>query len=419
MKMSKPTAASPAVTRLYGVAFLLLLTALLALSVAFYQHAFTSGVHIQLRVDSVGDQLAPAADVKLRGLIVGQVDAIHSDGTLATVDITLHPDDAALIPANADARLLPKTLFGATEVDLQLPAGPAARPVREGDVIDQDHSKAGIEVQKVLGDLLPLLRTIEPGKLNATLAAFADALEGRGDQLGANLTRVDDYISRLNPQLPAIQADLRALADATAVYGAAAPDILTTLRNLVVTSQTVVAKQDQLTALLTGAQSFATTAQGVLGDDGQRIITLSHVGAPTLALLARYSPEFPCLLGGIADFEPRIQQAFSGGRLHITLEVVVPRAPYKPGEQPRYADRSGPDCRGLPDPPVPAPGVKLNDGTSGAASANSASVAGTTDEQHLVDALVAPVMGLPADQVPAVATLLFGPLARGTAVSVS
>jgi hypothetical protein len=46
-------------------------------------------------------------------------------------------------------------------------------------------------------------------------------------------------------------------------------------------------------------------------------------------------------------------------------------------------------------------------------------VSATPTEQRAVGSLVAPVMGVPADQVPAVATLLFGPLARGTAVSVA
>jgi hypothetical protein len=47
------------------------------------------------------------------------------------------------------------------------------------------------------------------------------------------------------------------------------------------------------------------------------------------------------------------------------------------------------------------------------------SVSGTTAEQNAVASLVAPAMGVPADEVPAVTTLLFGPMARGTAVSVA
>ncbi len=210
------------------------------------------------------------------------------------------------------------------------------------------------------------------------------------------------------------------------MFNAAAPDLLSVLKNFTVTSQTVVAKRDQLVAFLTGTQSFANTAEGFLNDNGQRIINLAQVSAPTIALLDRYSPEYPCLLNGLARQEPLLQHVFTGGELHITLEVVVPRAPYHPGEEPKYADRSGPNCRGLPDPAIPAPPVKLDDGTSGSGQGllsgilpSSGNLAGTKPEQQVVDAILAPVMGVSADQVPPVATLLFGPLARGTAVSVS
>jgi phospholipid/cholesterol/gamma-HCH transport system substrate-binding protein len=426
MPATIPASERPIALRLYGIAFIIILALLAGLTIAVYQHAFTPVVRVELKADSVGDQLQPSADVKLRGLIVGQVRGISSNGKVATVDLALNPDDVGFIPANVDARLLPTTLFGDTYVDLVVPPGPPARAIQAGDVIPQDHSAAGIEVQRVLGDLLPLLRTIQPGKLNATLAAFADALEGRGNELGANLVRVDQYVSKLNPLLPTVQADLRDLAQTTAVFNAAAPDLLSVLKNFTVTSQTVVAKRDQLVAFLTGTQSFANTAEGFLNDNGQRIISLAQVSAPTIALLDRYSPEYPCLLNGLARQEPLLQQVFAGGELHITLEVVVPRAPYHPGEEPKYADRSGPNCRGLPDPAIPAPPVKLDDGTSGSGQGllsgilpSSSDLAGTKPEQQVVDAILAPVMGVPADQVPPVATLLFGPLARGTAVSVS
>jgi hypothetical protein len=44
--------------------------------------------------------------------------------------------------------------------------------------------------------------------------------------------------------------------------------------------------------------------------------------------------------------------------------------------------------------------------------------AGTSAERAVVNAFAAPVMGVPSDDVPDVATLLLGPIARGTEVSV-
>ncbi|MER6419421.1 MCE family protein [Streptomyces sp. NPDC001137] len=405
--------------RLYGVVFLAVLALLLSLSVAVYRQAFTPVVRIRLEADSLGNQLDPRADVKLRGLLVGEVRSVHADGHKATLDIALKPEYAADIPSDVRARLLPKTLFGEKYVDLVAPARSSARPIRAGDVITQDRTRVGIELQQVMNDLLPLLRTVQPGKLNATLSAFATALEGRGERIGENLTRVEDYLHRLNPHLPSLTEDFARLADVAQVYGDAAPDLMEILRSTVTTSRTLVAERDRLASALTTTAGTAGTAQDFLDENGDRLITLGQVSRPTLELFARYSPEYPCLFAGLVHEEQASEQAFRGGKMHITLEVVRQQGAYRPGEEPRYADRSGPNCRDLPHPSVPAPGFHLNDGSGKGGSSGPLGVSATRAEQRAVGSLVSPVMGMPADQVPPVATLLFGPMARGTAVSVA
>lgn len=279
--------------RLYGVVFLAVLALLLSLSVAAYQQVFTSVVRITLEADSLGNQLDPRADVKLRGLLVGEVRAVRADGTKATLDLALKPEYVASIPSDVHARLLPKTLFGEKYVDLVAPARPWARPIRAGDVITQDRTRVGIELQQLMNDLLPLLRTVRPGKLNATLSAFATALEGRGDRIGDNLTRVEDYLHRLNPHLPSLTEDFARLADVAEVYGDAAPDLMGILRNTVTTSRTIVEERDRLAAALTTTATAAGTADGFLDANGDRLITLGRVSRPTLGVFARYSPSTP------------------------------------------------------------------------------------------------------------------------------
>ncbi|MFF7352010.1 MCE family protein [Streptomyces filipinensis] len=405
--------------RLYGVVFIAVLALLLSLSVAVYQQVFTPAVRIRLEADSLGNQLDPRADVKLRGLLVGEVREVHADGTKATLDIALKPEYVPDIPSDVRARLLPKTLFGEKYVDLVAPAHSVARPIRPGDVITQDRTRVGIELQQLMNDLLPLLRTVQPGKLNATLSAFATALEGRGDRIGDNLTRVGAYLHRLDPHLPSMTEDFARLADVAEVYGDAAPDLMDILRNTVTTSRTVVEQRDRIASALTTTAGVAATADDFLHANGDRLITLGRVSRPTLELFARYSPEYPCLLAGLVHEEQASEQAFRGGRMHITLEAVRQQGAYQPGEEPRYADRSGPNCRDLPHPSVPAPGVHLNDGSTTESSSGPPGVSATRAEQHAVGSLVSPVLGVPDDEVPPVATLLFGPMARGTAVSVA
>ncbi|WP_217240465.1 MCE family protein [Streptomyces sp. AC555_RSS877] len=412
--------------RLYGVVFIVVLALLLSLSVAVYRQVFTPVVWITLEADSLGNQLDPRADVKLRGLLVGEVREVRADGTKATLDIALKPEHVAHIPSDVRARLLPKTLFGEKYVDLVAPAhavsssSSSARPIRAGDVITQDRTRVGIEVQQLMNDLLPLLRTVQPGKLNATLSAFATALEGRGDRVGDNLTRLEAYLRRLNPHLPSLTEDIARFAEVAEVYGDAAPDLMEILHNTVTTSRMIVEQKDRLAAALKTTATVAGTAEDFLDANGDRLITLGQVSRPTLELFARYSPEYPCLLAGLVRQEKASEEAFRGGKMHITLEVVRPQGAYEPGEEPRYGERSGPDCHGLPNPQVPAPGAHLNDGSKPSSSSSGpAGVSATQAEQRAVGSLVAPVLGVPADEVPPVATLLFGPLARGTAVSVA
>ncbi|MZF84203.1 MCE family protein [Streptomyces sp. SID5643] len=407
--------------RLYGVVFIAVLALLLSLSVAVYRQVFTPVVRITLEADRLGNQLDPRADVKLRGLLVGEVREVRADGTKATLDIALKPEHVDRIPSDVHARLLPKTLFGEKYVDLVAPRGSSARPIRAGDVITQDRTRVGIEVQQLMNDLLPLLRTVQPGKLNATLSAFATALDGRGDRIGDNLTRVEAYLRRLNPHLPSLKEDIARFADVAEVYGDAAPDLMEILRNTVTTSRTIVEEKDRLAAALKSTATVAGTGEDFLDANGDRLITLGRVSRPTLELFARYSPQYPCLLAGLVRQDKASEEAFRGGKMHITLEVVRPRGAYEPGEEPRYGERSGPNCRDLPHPPVPAPGSHLDDGSErpGTASGGPLGASATRAEQRAVGSLVAPVLGVPADEVPPVATLLFGPMARGTAVSVA
>src|SRR6476659_6316711 len=123
----------------YGVTFILVVALLLGLSVASYQKRFTPVVMVDLLTDRIGSQLQTSSDVKIRGLVVGEVREISTTGRGARVRL-------ALDPAHVGARLLPKTLFGERFVDLVPPAEPSAAPIAAGDTIGQDRTRVAIEL---------------------------------------------------------------------------------------------------------------------------------------------------------------------------------------------------------------------------------------------------------------------------------
>ena len=90
---------------------------------AIFTKKFVDYVPVRLTTSNVGLQLPALADVKIRGLLVGEVRRIESNGDGATLSLAIDPAQAHLIPENVSARILPKTLFGEKYVALQVPRG--------------------------------------------------------------------------------------------------------------------------------------------------------------------------------------------------------------------------------------------------------------------------------------------------------
>jgi virulence factor Mce-like protein len=432
--------------RLQGLLFVVVLLALVGLSVGSYAGAFDRGVPVTLQVDRVGNQLAEKADVKVRGLDVGKVTAVSTDGEMATVQLMIDPDKVDLIPANVSAQLIPKTLFGERYVSLVLPDGPRAQPLSAGDVIPMDRSASARELERVLDGLLPLLTAVEPQELATTLGAMSQALEGRGENLGQTLVHLQQLTSGLRPAIPDLQADITELADFARNVDAAAPDLLDALEDFTVTSRTVVEQRAQLRELLTSVTAASDDLRGFLDANGDNIIALADSARPTLATLARYAPEFPCLFNQLAGLVPRLDEAFGAGTdnpgLRATIEIVASQGKYLPNQdEPRYLDDRGPRCYPIiiPGPDQPPDGP-FKDGTEPHANPPTTTQYGDAEdfgavptsysgadmgvpnspgERQVVNELLALQQGTSPDAVPAWSTMLVGPLYRGTEVKVT
>jgi len=156
----------------------------------------------------------------------------------------------------------------------------------------------------------------------------------------------------------------------------------------------------------------------------------------TLSTLATYAPEYPCLFEQLAGLVPRVDDIFGAGErrpaLNITLVVTNSRGKYEPNQdEPVYADSRGPRCYPIVEraPQYPADGP-IKDGAAappapeaprdGDASApplapgspfGRTPLAGSQAESDLFGALL-------GDDDASFASLLLGPLLRGSEVSV-
>jgi phospholipid/cholesterol/gamma-HCH transport system substrate-binding protein len=434
--------------RLLGLLLVAVMVGGVALSIALYDKAFTSFVTVKLQADKIGNQLIKQSDVKVRGLIVGSVENIAATSDGAELTLALNPESAKLIPENVSARFLPKTLFGERFVSLEIPAKPSSKTLANGDVIPQDRTSSAVELEQAFSHLMPVLQAVQPQKLSATLTAISTALSGRGDQLGDTLTQLGTYIGELNPHEPELQHNLKALAEFSDNLKDSAPDLVQSLDNLSTTTRTVVDQQQNLSNLYGTLTQASVDLQTFLQNNKDNIIQLADTARPTAELLAKYAPEYPCVISQMAKNVPLIDQALGKGTnqpgLHATIEVVVPRAPYEAGkEEPRFDDKRGPRCYDadkLPNPfPSEPPDGAFQDGTkhqtapktvgeglnpadfkadATGGNGSGGNLAYSTAEQGFLADLLGPQLGMNAADVPGWSALLVGPLYRGAEVTV-
>ena len=379
---------------LLGLAFLVIIGLLLGLTVAKFQRRFEDSVPVTMRVDRAGTQLNKDADVKLRGIVVGRVDEQRTENGRAVLTLALQPDDVDLIPANVRARILPKTLFGEKFVDLVVPPTGAVGRIAKGDVIGEDRSASALEVERVLADLFPLLRSLQPEKLSRALTGIADGLRGRGERLGANLEELDRLLAGIQPELPTIQADLSGFADLAESLDENAGELLAIARNVTVSAHTLNERDDVLLAFLRGTAGFVETTTAILDRDGDKLIRLADTSRPVLATVHAKRGSLPTTIRGLERLVADLNSALSPnpgrpeGALSIRLEPVPNRGAYTPADRPSY-------------------------------SAPTASIGpvGSPEEKAVIGAILGEVLDVLPEEVPDVAGLLYGPVLRGSEVA--
>ncbi|OCC13617.1 MCE family protein [Streptomyces sp. PTY087I2] len=418
--------------RLAGVAFLLVPAVLVWVSVSVYEKDFTDDATVTVRTGSAGNEMHTGADVKMRGVVIGQVRSIAADGDGARLTLAIDRDKLGQVPADVTAQMLPTTLFGARFVALVPPRIPTATTLRAGAVIPQDRSSNAIELEQVLDNVLPLLTAVKPEKLSATLNAVSQALEGRGERLGSTLTTLDQHLKKFNPQLPTLNADIKELVKVSTLYADAAPDVLDALRDATVTSSTLADQEARLAALHGTTTAAAQDMTSFLRENKDNLIRLSATSRPSLELLAEYAESFPCTLRTLAGFVPAMDKALGKGTnepgLHVSVKSVPSKGKYVPGrDTPVYNATGGPTCYSVPyvgkhaptadtrrAADVTAPPATRGDTDDGTDTALG--LPNSPEESRLVNELVAPSLKVRPGDLPDWSGVLIGPAFRGAEV---
>jgi phospholipid/cholesterol/gamma-HCH transport system substrate-binding protein len=317
-----------------------------------YTAAFTPTDTVTVTSPRAGLVMDKEAKVKYRGIQIGKVEDIAYSGDQAKLTLAIKRDQLRYVPSNALVRIASTTVFGAKSVEFLAPQQPTGTPLRPDATVQAQSVQ--LEANTLFQTLIDVLHKVDPVHLNATLSAIAEGLRGHGDDSGATLSGLNQYLAQLNPKLPTVESDIAQTATVANIYGDAGPDLVTVIDNVPTISNTIVDQQENLNATLLATIGLANEGSATLEPAADNYIAaIQRLRAP-LKVLGDYSPVIGCILQGVKNGSERAGRLVGGikpgAMVSSSFVLGVPSYTY-PESLPVVNASGGPNCRGLPDIP--------------------------------------------------------------------
>jgi phospholipid/cholesterol/gamma-HCH transport system substrate-binding protein len=310
-KVNKPPARP---YRAAGVVVFLVAALVLWLVYLQFKGDFTPKTRLTMLSSRAGLVMDPGSKVTYNGAEIGRVASIsevQQDGRpAAKFALDVYPRYLKVIPANVDARIVATTLFGNKYVAFKSPKNPTPQRITPQHVIDA--RSVTVELNTLFQTLMSISEKVDPVKVNLTLSAAAEALNGLGDRFGQSIINGSAVLDDINPRMPTIRRDIQQLADLGDTYANASPDLFDFLNNASTTAHTVHLQEKELDAALLAATGFGNTGADIFNRGGPYLARGAADLVPSAQLLDTYSPEVFCAIRNLHDVEPKVA-AFTGG----------------------------------------------------------------------------------------------------------
>jgi phospholipid/cholesterol/gamma-HCH transport system substrate-binding protein len=333
-----------------GLVLLLITAVVTALVWVQFRGGFAESDRLTLISSRSGLSMDPGSKVTYNGVEIGRVasiDEIESGGEpKAKVVLDVDKKFIKLIPQNVDAQIKATTVFGNKYVAFSSPKNPAAQRIKPADVIDV--SGVTTEFNTLFETVVSVAEKVDPVKLNQTLTATAQALDGLGERFGQSFENGNAILADVNPLMPRIRQDNQRLADLADVYADNSPNLFDALEHAVTTARTLNDQQGNIDAALMASVGFGNTGGEVFERSGPYLVRGAADLVPTTQLLDQYSPALFCTIRNYHDVEPRIASSLGGNgySLRTHSEVLGAPNPYVyPDNLPRVNARGGPEGR--------------------------------------------------------------------------
>ncbi|WP_082017568.1 MCE family protein [Mycolicibacterium setense] len=352
---------------------IVVLVAVLTLTWMQFRGSFEKKTQLTVLSGRAGLSMDPGSKVTFNGVPIGRlasVDVVTVDGNPeAKLTLDVKPQYLKLIPENVTAELRATTVFGNKYISFFAPENPSAARVSPSTPIRAQGVTT--EFNTLFETITAISEQIDPIKLNQTLTATAQALDGLGDKFGQSIVNGNDILSDLNPRMPQIRRDIAGLADLGEVYANAGPDLFDGLNNAVTTARTLNEQRGNLDQALVAAVGFGNTGGDIFERGGPYLVRGAQDLLPVSEMLDRNSPALACSVRNYAEAAPKFAaQTRNGYALELHDFLIGVGNPYVyPDNLPRVNAKGGPEGRPGCWQPItkdlwPAPYLVMDTGAS-------------------------------------------------------
>ncbi len=360
--------------KLAGLVLTLLVIVAVVLVYFQFRGDFLKREQLTMMSARAGLSMDPGAKVTFNGVEIGRVATVNAVDVggepRAKIILDVDPKYIELIPKNVTADISATTVFGNKYISFTSPKDPSPQRITTSDVIDV--TKVTTEFNTLFETVVSLSSQVDPIKLNQTLAATAEALDGLGDRFGQSITNGNAILDDLNPQMPQIRRDNQLLADLGEVYADAAPDLFDGLQNAVTTARTLNQEQGNIDQALMAAVGFGNTGADIFERGGPYLVRGAEDLIRPSEILDEYSPALFCTIRNFHDVEPKVAASLGGNGYSLrTLSGLMGAGnPYVyPDNLPRVNARGGPEGKPGCWQPItrdlwPAPHLVMDTGAS-------------------------------------------------------
>src|SRR5690349_5424369 len=284
---------------------ILTLLVVIAMVLVFLQFrgTFLDREDLTMMAARAGLSMDPGAKVTYNGVEigrVGQVDQVDVGGEpKAKITLKVDRQYLHLIPKNVNADITATTVFGNKYISFTSPKDPTRQRISPSDLFDA--ASATTEINTLFETVVEVTQQVDPIKLNQTLTATAQALDGLGERFGQSIENGNAILSDLNPQMPRINQDIRGVADLADVFSSAGQDFWDGLNSAVVTARTLNDQQANIDQALMASVGFGNTGADIFERSGPYLVRGAADLVPTSELLDEYSPMLFCTIRNYHD----------------------------------------------------------------------------------------------------------------------